>query len=188
MRELLTRLIEWRAKARLKKHSNQSIAASATVRYRNLTMHASSRLIIGDGSRLDGQLALQREGAEVVIGRNSKIGASLIDCAHRVEIGDHVLVSWGCTITDHDSHAITWTKRKSDLHGSEKDWTCVIAEPVKLGNKCWIGMHAIILKGVEIGEGAIIAAGSVVTKNVEPWTIVGGNPARLIRTISKEER
>ena len=55
-------------------------------------------------------------------------------------------------------------------------------------SKVWIGFNAIILKGVTIGEGAVVGAGSVVTKDVLPWTVVAGNPARLIREISENER
>ncbi|CAI0925785.1 Chloramphenicol acetyltransferase [Serratia quinivorans] len=51
----------------------------------------------------------------------------------------------------------------------------------RLGDGCWIGMRAMLMPGVSIGEGAIVAAGSIVTKDVEPYTIVGGNPARPIK-------
>jgi acetyltransferase-like isoleucine patch superfamily enzyme len=55
-------------------------------------------------------------------------------------------------------------------------------KPVIIENKCWIGFNSIILKGVTVGEGAVVAAGSVVTKRVDPFTIVGGNPAELLKT------
>lgn len=54
-------------------------------------------------------------------------------------------------------------------------------EPITIGNDVWIGACSIILKGVTIGDGAVVAAGSVVTKDVEPYTIVGGNPAKFIK-------
>ena len=60
--------------------------------------------------------------------------------------------------------------------------------PIKICDNAWIGMNCIILKGVTIGEGAIVGAGSVVTKSVPPWTIVGGNPAKVIKEISIEKR
>lgn len=53
--------------------------------------------------------------------------------------------------------------------------------PVSIGDGVWIGARAMILPGVTIGEGAVVAAGAVVTKDVEPWTVVGGNPARFIK-------
>lgn len=69
-----------------------------------------------------------------------------------------------------------------------KDWIHVKICPVKICNKVWIGFNSIILKGVTIGEGSIVGAGSVVTKDVPPWTIVAGNPARIIREIPENER
>ena len=64
-----------------------------------------------------------------------------------------------------------------------KDWSDVPVSPVIIADKVWIGMGAMILPGRIIGEGAVVGAGSVVTRNVEPWTVVAGNPARVIRQI-----
>jgi acetyltransferase-like isoleucine patch superfamily enzyme len=61
-------------------------------------------------------------------------------------------------------------------------------KPVKINDRVWIGFNSIILKGVTIGEGGIVGAGSVVTKDVPPYTIVAGNPARVIREIPIDER
>ena len=58
---------------------------------------------------------------------------------------------------------------------------------VKIGNDCWIGAGAIILNGITIGEGAVVGAGAVVTKDVEPYTIVVGNPAHKIKDIQMEQ-
>ncbi len=60
--------------------------------------------------------------------------------------------------------------------------------PVHVGDKSWIGFNSIVLKGVTIGEGAVVGAGSVVTKDVSAWTVVAGNPARVIREIPEDER
>jgi len=61
-------------------------------------------------------------------------------------------------------------------------------KPVVIGDDAWIGSHAIILPGVTVGRGAVGAAGSVVTKDVAPRTMVAGNPARLVRTLSDDEQ
>ena len=190
-RECVTRFLNWRAKRGLKGAVDFVIAPSAKVNYRQIRGFARNRLAVGAGSLMGGSIAFQREGAEVRIGQNSSINTTLIDCATCVEIGDDVLISWSCAITDHDSHSPSWSKRSPDVRDTlrnTKDWTHVASQPVKFGNKCWIGMHSLILKGVEIGEGAIVAAGSVVTRSVPAWTIVGGNPARIIREIPPDER
>ena len=100
------------------------------------------------------------------------------------------MISWGVTIVDHNSHAINWSGRKNDVldwrHGIKR-WEQVAVAPVHLRRRCWIGFNAIILKGVTVGEGSIVGAGSVVTKDVPPYTIVAGNPARVIRSLSGSE-
>ena len=72
--------------------------------------------------------------------------------------------------------------------GAYKDWSNVKEDKVTIKDKAWIGFNSIILKGVTIGEGSIVGAGSVVTKDIPDWSIVGGNPAKVIREISENER
>lgn len=88
-----------------------------------------------------------------------------------IDIGDDVLIGHNCVITTLD-HAMD-PERRADM----------IPAPVKIGDKVWIGANVTILPGVTVGDGAILAAGVVVTRDVEPRTIVGGVPARLIRHI-----
>ena len=66
---------------------------------------------------------------------------------------------------------------------TNKNWATVNSKPIKICNDVWIGMNAIILKGVTVGEGAIVAAGAVVTKDVAPYTVVAGNPAVMVKVI-----
>lgn len=69
-----------------------------------------------------------------------------------------------------------------------KDWQNVKISRLTICDKSWIGFNSILLKGITVGEGAIVGAGSVVTKDVPPWTIVAGNPAKIIREIGVNER
>lgn len=108
-----------------------------------------------------------------------------------VEIGDDVSIAWGTTIYDHNSHSIYWSERKEDVKDyyrglkegnalKYKRWDVVKTEPIKICSKAWLGFDVAILKGVTIGEGAVVAARSVVTKDVPPYTIVAGNPAVVV--------
>lgn len=73
--------------------------------------------------------------------------------------------------------------RKGNNFINNKNWECVKTKNITIRDDAWIGMNCIILKGVTIGEGAIVGAGSVVTKDVPAWTLVAGNPARVIKQI-----
>lgn len=110
----------------------------------------------------------QASRAKLVIGDGVAIGdRTEIHAGERVEIGSGSLIAWDCTILDRDYHKF----------GGEREQTA----PVIIGERVWIGCHALILKGVTIGDGAVIAAGSVVTKDVPPGVLVGGNPARVLK-------
>lgn len=106
--------------------------------------------------------------ARVTIGDNTYINPNLILIAQKgIEIGSDCAISWNVQILDTDLHSI-----KSNNSTSE---------PIKIGNKVWIGCNCIILKGVKIGDGAIIAAGSIITKDVKPNCLYAGSPAKLIK-------
>lgn len=125
----------------------------------------------------------------MTIGNNSFVGNSVLICADSIQIGDDVLVSWGCTIIDNDLHSLTWAERALDVREwrqGRKSWDDVTIAPIKIHDKAWIGFNAIILKGVSIGEGAVVGCGSVVTKDVPAYTVAAGNPARVLREIVRE--
>ena len=131
-------------------------------------------------------MASDRVGSSVLIGERTFVGSSTLVTADRIEIGNDVLVSWGCTIVDHDSHCVEWNDRKDDVrayYSGDKDWAKVAVKPVVICDKVWVGFNVIVLKGVTIGEGAVVAAGSVVTRDVPAFSVVGGNPARVIRQL-----
>ncbi|RYU93727.1 acyltransferase [Emticicia agri] len=141
-------------------------------------------IIIGNNSMIECSFYFDRENSIVKIGNRTFIGGSKIICANDIIIGDDVLISWGCTIVDHNSHSLIFSERKNDVIDGlvgKKDWTNVIIKKVKIDNKAWIGFDVKILKGVTVGEGAVVAAGSIVTKDVPPYTLVAGVPAKIIR-------
>lgn len=112
-----------------------------------------------------------------------------------VTIGDDVTMAWGVAIYDHNSHSFDWAQRARvvkhfySTYGTarcftELDWTGVKSAPITIRDRVWIGFEAVVLKGVTIGEGAIVGARSVVTADVEPYTVVAGNPARVVRRLT----
>jgi UDP-2-acetamido-3-amino-2,3-dideoxy-glucuronate N-acetyltransferase len=128
---------------------------------------------IGDESRIGTFVEIQR-GAKV--GRRVKISSHTFIC-EGVEIEDHVFVGHGVTfINDRFPSAVTGDGSLQ----SAADWTVV---PTIVRKSASIGSGSTILCGVEIGEGALVGAGSVVTRNVPPHTIVAGNPARVLRRV-----
>lgn len=149
-----------------------------------LWLPRSAKVTIGPMTECNAVLLFDRPEAEITIGGRCFIGKSTIVSAARVSIGDDVMLSWGITIIDHDSHSLEFSQRADDVvewrHG-RKNWEHVAISPVTIQNKAWIGFGATILKGITIGEGAIVGAQAVVTHDVLQWSVVGGNPAKLIR-------
>ncbi len=167
-----------------------TIAPGASVnvmRWRNV--HGASARV-GAGSICHGFVIFERPGARIEIGDRSYIGKSSLIACDRITIGNDVLVSWDVTIVDHDSHPQDFLARAKDVSGwssGAKDWSQVACGAITIADKAWVGFGATILKGVTIGEGAIIAAKSVVTRDVKAWTIVAGNPARPIRELPRND-
>ena len=128
---------------------------------------------IGDGSKIGTFVEIQK-GAR--IGANCKISSHTFIC-EGVSIEDNVFVGHGVTfINDLYPRATT----SNGAPQTEKDWECV---PTRVGKGASIGSGATILAGITIGESALVGAGSVVTKDVPPNTIVAGNPARVLRSV-----
>lgn len=115
-------------------------------------------------------------GAEISIGAESQLsGTSITARSKKIHIGNKVLIGPNCIITDSDFHQHWPAEERIDSPGYGKDAEVCIADNV------WIGMNSIILKGSNIGAGAIIGAASVVTGHIPPSCVACGNPAKVIR-------
>ena len=126
---------------------------------------------------------------KISIGKNFYIGRySQIECD--VEIGDNVIMGNYVALVgkyDHKYNEVGTTIRlASQIRDKDYNWLGLTSKII-IGNDVWVGYGAILMSGVSIGDGAIIAAGSVVTKDVDKYAIVGGNPARLIKYRFNEE-
>jgi acetyltransferase-like isoleucine patch superfamily enzyme len=135
-----------------------------------LQMFKNSKLIInGIFNAAPGVIITIKENSTIEINGNVIIGSnSKIICCENIKIGDGTFISWDVEIRDSDIHSIT------------RDNFCK-SKPIEIGNNVWVGCRSIISKGVKIGNGAVIAAGAVVTKDVPENCIVAGVPAKIIR-------
>lgn len=132
-----------------------------------------------NGARI-GKRVVFYPGVWIAPGRNLDIGNDvtlaggvIIGTAGLVKIGDRSLIGFRTTIIS-GNHAVPPNRGRIFEAG-------FVRQPVVIGNDVWVGANVTILPGRTIGDGAVVAAGSVVTKNVGPFTVVGGNPAKLLR-------
>lgn len=176
---------------------NKSRTEGLNIHFRIPGGQYEHEMLIGNDSVVSGNFIFERETGKIIVGDRSFIGGGEFICIDKIHIGNDVLISWGCTIIDNDAHSLSWNNRANDVRdwkkgleenrvGAYKNWVDVNHAPVRIHDKAWIGFNSVILKGVTIGEGAIIGAGSVVTKDVPPWTIAAGNPARNIRQLNEK--
>ena len=117
-------------------------------------------------------------GEGLKVGNNSNIGPyCYIGCSGYIEIGNNVMMGPRVSI-----YAENHIFNRTDIPMKEQG---VALEFVRIEDDCWIASHSVILPGVTVGRGSIVSAGSVVTKDVPPFSIVGGSPAKVIRTRSQ---
>lgn len=163
----------------------------STARIRN-ALHDSKRIRIGNHSIIRGELLLFAHGGDISIGDWCYIGeGARVWSSESVHIGNRVLISHNVNIFDSLTHPLNARRRHAQFkaisqfgHPRSMDLS---ERPVILNNDVWIGANACVLRGVTIGEGAIVGAGSVVTHDIPPFTIAAGNPACVIRNLTPNE-
>ena len=120
-------------------------------------------------------IIIAKRGGKISIGKNVGISGSTVYAWNHIEIGDNTLIGANCKILDSDLHPLTVEERNSN------NWDAVKTAPIKIGKNCFIGCNCLILKGVTIGDGAVIGAGSVVTKDIPAGATAAGNPVVVVR-------
>lgn len=188
MRRLIIRMLAAVHAQRLRMSGIRFLSESSSLAYTWRVRGArGSRLSIGGSSMVMTTIVLETTNALLQIGSRTFIGGhGIFSIASEIVVGDDVMLAWGCTVTDHDSHSLRFSERATDVVdylGGRKNWNVVDTKRTVIGDKVWIGFNSSVLKGVTIGEGSVIAANSNVTKDVPPWSLVGGNPARVIRVL-----
>ncbi len=201
MKVLAHKLLNTLQRRKLRKlGSRVSIASSArllrsfTVRFLAAT-EDRTYLTVGENCFLNASFVFEAKTGEIRLGQRCYLGGNTsVLCRNRVTLGNDVTIAWDVTIYDHDSHSMDWRDRAKvvklfyERYGKSDcfdliDWANVGTAPIVIEDRVWIGFGATVLKGVTIGEGAIVASRSVVTHDIEPYTVVAGNPARVIRKL-----
>lgn len=165
--------------------------------------HPHASVIIGENSVIYESNTLEAYGcATITIGANSILGGARIVSRNAVTIGARCLCSWGVFIQDFDPHSILPEKRRQEVLSMVTSFYpslgCTLAPehsdhqmefssaPILIGEDVWIGANAIILKGVVLEDGCIVAAGAVVTKGHYPaGSILAGNPAKVVKNLNE---
>lgn len=138
-----------------------------------LYMFPKSKLSIsGLVTLFEGASVVLFEGAHMEVGDNTRIRHCAIQCANHISIGKNCSIANDCLVQDTNFHS------KTECDGTQS----IVNDEIIIGNYVWVCPKSVILKGVHIGEGAIIATGSVVTKDVPAYSMVAGVPAKVIKT------
>ena len=120
------------------------------------------------------------DSPQLSIGDSTFIGHGCsIYTAKSVRIGNHCLIAGGVSIRDYDGHSIDYLARRDHKAISDQE-----IKPVIIEDDAWVGSRAVILKGTTIGSRSIVAAESVVTRDVPPDCVVGGNPAKIVKQLN----
>lgn len=127
-------------------------------------------------------IVTRTEEAKIEIGNNVGISGATIYARNEITIGDNTLIGGNVKILDNDFHPIEVEARNLDI--KEKIGT----RKIKIGKDCFIGANSLILKGVEIGDGSVVGAGSVVTGKFPSNVVIAGNPARVIKVLEREKK
>ena len=122
-------------------------------------------------------IAAVSKNSRVEIGDNSGISGGVIYAYSSIKIGQYVNIGANVCIYDTDFHPLDYIERRNN------NLLVVKSAPIVIEDDVWIGAHSLILKGVTIGRGAVIGAGSVVVKDIPPFTLWAGNPAKFIRAL-----
>lgn len=162
----------------------------STARIRNI-YGARERIRVGPHSHIFGELLIFRHGGRIDIGSWCYIGeGSRIWSADSIVIGDRVLISHSANVFDNLTHPLRAKARheqvKEIFNSGHPKNICLGERPVRICDDAWIGANAIVLRGVTIGQGAIVAAGAVVTKDVPSHSVVAGNPAVLVKELDAD--
>jgi acetyltransferase-like isoleucine patch superfamily enzyme len=154
-------------------------------------LYSRDSLYVGDGTMINSsnifyhlsmhsrcKFVANTKESKILIGANSRLHGVCINAREMVEIGSNVLIAANVSIVDSNGHEVSLPDPLKRI------FTRGETSPVKICDGVWVGANSIILPGVTIGEGSVVAAGSVVSKSVPSNVLVAGVPAKIIREIN----
>ena len=126
-------------------------------------------------------------GENIKIGKNfyANFNLTILDCCP-VEIGDDVFIGPNVSLLT-PVHPLRWQQRNTRVKPDGTLCNCEYAKPIKIGKNCWLAVNVTVIGGVTIGEGCVIGAGSVVTRDIPPNSLAVGNPCRVLRQITDKD-
>lgn len=189
IKEFIKSILNWRAKYYIRKR--------ATLKGCNHLFYHTARISLRDGATKEnivleegcwplGQISVEGQG-KVIMHPYSKIdGTTQILCVKHVDIGAYTRIAHNTTLCDNNNHPVSPLYRKqmavTSMNHDSRLWKHSDSAPIIIGENCWIGANVRICKGVTIGDNSVVAACSVVTKDVPANCIVAGNPAKVVKT------
>jgi acetyltransferase-like isoleucine patch superfamily enzyme len=182
-------LLKWRKRKMFKRNATVNVANVSISDKANAFIYWGSTpedIVIEDGCIVEGTLLSASHG-KIYMGKHSKIGAdSHIRCVEKVILGDYSAIANHTVICDNNNHPVNpadrMIMRLTPPGSDERSWKHSDHAPIIIGKNVWIGEYCRICKGVTIGDGSVVAANAVVTKDVPPNSIVAGNPAKVVKT------
>ena len=186
LRKISHKISDWACKKDIV--FSEGVRFTMTAKVENISKNKNN-IIIGVKTFIEGRLMVFNYGGKITIGDYVYVGTgSNIWSGESVAIGNHVLISHNVNIIDTNSHELDFIERAERYvsllkNGHPKDKTSIITGRIIIEDYAWISFGATILKNVRIGEGAIVAACAVVTKDVPPFTVVAGNPAVVVKNL-----
>jgi acetyltransferase-like isoleucine patch superfamily enzyme len=176
---------------RLRGHGLIAVDAEFAPTARIVNAAGREHVRIGNHTLFHGEIIAYAPAGRVEIGDFCFVGpGAKLWSMTGIRIGSNVQISHGVQIFDNNSHSLDPEERGARfrelrLEGKHLTPETVDSRPVSIGDDVWIGFNAAVMKGVQIGRGAVVAAGAVVTRDVAPLTVVAGNPAVVVKRVTQ---
>ena len=182
-------ILKWRKKRFFKRNATVNVHRVSISDKANAFLYWGSTpedIVIEDNCIIEGTLLSAAHG-KIHMGKYSKNGTNThLRCVDKIVLGDYSAIANNTVVCDNNNHPVNpadrMIMRLTPPGADERSWKHADHAPIIIGKNVWIGEYVRICKGVTIGDGSVVAANAVVTKDVPPNSIVAGNPAKVVKT------